>query len=61
MSAFLAAACSDTTAPTFSDTGAISAELQQVDEAFQSSPYESFSSLSEYMAPGGGPVAGALL
>lgn len=61
VSAFLAAACGDSTAPTFSDPGAISAELQQVDEAFQSPTYQSFSGLSEYMAPGGGPVASALL
>lgn len=59
--ALVTAACSDSTAPTFSDPSAISAEFQQVDGAFQSSVYESFSGLSEFMAPGGGPVASALL
>lgn len=58
---FVAAACSDSTAPTFSDPAAISADLQQVNDAFASGVYESFSGLSAFMAPGGGPVASALL
>ncbi|HXF95836.1 MAG TPA: hypothetical protein VNI61_07000 [Gemmatimonadales bacterium] len=55
------AACSDSTAPTFSDPAAISADLQQVEGAFSAPVYQSFSGLSEYMAPGGGPVASALM
>jgi hypothetical protein len=59
--ALFTAACSDSTAPTFSDPGAISAELERVDAAFTSATYESFSNLSGFMAPGGGPMASAML
>jgi hypothetical protein len=56
----LAAACSDSAAPEFSDPEALTAELEQVDESFESAAYSAFASLSLFMAPPASPAAAAL-
>jgi hypothetical protein len=53
-----AAACSDSTAP---DLGSIGTDLQRVEQTFESPVYASFSGLSQFMVPGGGPLPSALM
>ncbi|HEX9705778.1 MAG TPA: hypothetical protein VGA20_11070 [Gemmatimonadales bacterium] len=56
----LTAAC-ETMAPEFSDPGALTAELQQVNATFDTPAFTSFSGLAEFMGPPAAPAVGALL
>ena len=58
---FVTAACEDASPPQFSDPAALAAELQQVNQTFDTPALGSFSVMSEEMTPAAPAGVGALL